>query len=87
MALQSADIKLRKRVVVFLIECDVLAVLESASSEQHRHIAIIVGAGVAEIRRQQHIGLIEKAATTFVGFLESSDESAPGLNQFGFDKR
>ena len=56
--------------ILLSIKCQMLAVLEPTTSQQDRHIAIVMTGGIAEVARQQHAGLIEQAALRFVSCLE-----------------
>ena len=56
--------------VLFSVKCQMLTVLEPATSQQDRHVAIVMTGGIAEVACQEHAGLIEQAALRFVSCLE-----------------
>ena len=69
--LQQADVQVRQRVVVPLVECQVLAVFESAARQQNGHVAVIVVGGVPQITGEEDRGLIEQTAAV-VGYYQKN---------------
>ena len=58
--LQDADVHIGQRVVVLLVKGQVLTMSKVSASQQHRHVAVTVIAGVAKITRQQNRGLVKE---------------------------
>ena len=45
-----------------------------------------MGDGTAQIRCQQHVGLTEEVASTFIRFLKAANGTGSGFREFGFYK-
>ena len=47
--LEHGEVEVGERVVVGLGKREVMAVFEAAAAEEDRHVAVVVGGGVAEV--------------------------------------
>ena len=61
-SVENAQEEIRQWVVIFRVESQVLAMLESAAGEKHGHVPVVVGTAVAEIGCHEHASSIEHSA-------------------------
>ena len=60
-ALESGQVQVGQGVVVLAVEGEVLAVLEAASREEHRHVPVVVAAGIPHVAAEQNDRPVEHA--------------------------
>ena len=84
MTVENAQEEIRQRVIVFRVESQVLAVLESTAGEKGWHIPIIVGTAVAKIGGHEHTSSIEHSAIGLFCSLQVAQEISPAANESGF---
>ena len=85
--MQRVDEQVRQGVVVLSIECEVLAVAETAAGKDDGHILIVVCRSIAQIRSQQNHRMIQKCAVRLGSSLELAHKRAPGGYLGLFDER
>lgn len=73
--LQHREIEVWQRVIVGAAEGEVLTVFITPTTEEHRHVAIVVRRGVSEIGRQNYHGVINQ-----VRALELAEKIAPAID-------
>ena len=59
---QHADIKIRERIVLGLVERNMASVLETAACEQYWQVRGGMGGTVAEVANREHLGLIQQGS-------------------------
>ena len=57
-----------------------LPVAEAAACHEHRHVAVVVIGGVAEVAGEQHGGAVEQAGAVVVAGSQVAEEGTPGGN-------
>ena len=74
-ALQHGDEEIRQRLVVLLVEGEMLAVLEAAAGEDEREIRRVVGVRVGEVRAVEEHRVVEQRAVGFLHARESIEQA------------
>ena len=83
-SLEHRDVEIRERLVVVLVQCDVLAMVEAAAGEDGRQIAVVMTAAV-HVRPEQHHRAVEQARLVFPGFFQTADEVSKRFHMLGLN--